>query len=90
MIIRHYLKAHFVQNQIEKKFPIFDRNHGLTPLKISIFPLCQIDTFSRGRLVFFRLYDHSKHDFKAHVIQKLTERKFPIFDQTHGLIPLEK
>ena len=33
MIIKYYFIAYFVQKQTERKFPIFDQNHGLTPSK---------------------------------------------------------
>ena len=35
MIIKHDFNVHFVQKQTNKKFLIFDQNHGLTPLKKS-------------------------------------------------------
>ena len=33
MIIKPYFWAHFVQKETKRSFPIFDQNHGLTPLK---------------------------------------------------------
>ena len=35
MIIKHDFNVHFVQKQTNKKFLIFDQNHGLTPLQKS-------------------------------------------------------
>ena len=35
MIIKHDFNVQFVQKQTNKKFLIFDQNHGLTPLQKS-------------------------------------------------------
>ena len=55
MIIRHYLKAHFVQKQTEVIFPVFDQNHGFASLKISICNVICVKSifFSLGSLVFY-------------------------------------
>ena len=53
MNIKHYFKAYSVQKQTNRKFSIFDQNHGLNPLKKNlVWQLCKINIF----IVFKGLY----------------------------------
>ena len=73
-----------------KKWPIFDQNHGLTPFrKISIFGLFQLRVFIAQKEV-FSFQNIVKDIFLPYIIFKKNMEKSPIFDQNHGLTPLEK
>ena len=53
MIIKHDFNVHFVPKQTNKKFLIFDQNHGLTPLKKSQYGnSVKIHCYSLGGLLF--------------------------------------
>ena len=73
-----------------EKQPIFDQNHGLTPFrKISIFGLFQLRVFIAQKGV-FSFQNIVKDIFFPYIIFKKKIEKSPIFDQNHGLTPLEK
>ena len=69
MIIKHDFNVHFVQNQTNKKFLIFDQNHGLTPLKKSQhgnsvkFIFYSLGNFFSNKMIM-------RHDFWAYFILK--------------------
>ena len=89
-ISKQYFKAYFSQKQSMEKIPIFDQNHGLTPLqKFEFLPLFRKDIFMLKK-VFFSILSISKKYFQAHFPQKQSMEKIPIFDQNHGLTPLQK
>ena len=69
--------------------PIFEQNHGLTPLKKCQFLDFFNFLFLLPRKALFRSRI-SKNVFLAHIAQKKDMEKWPIFEQNHGLTPLEK
>ena len=73
-----------------EKFPIFDWNHRLTPLEKSWF----FDFFNflilGHKKAFFPSQNIFKHVFLFGFAKNKNREKFQIFDQDHGLTPLEK
>ena len=83
-ISKQYFQAYFAQKQSMEKIPIFDQNHGLTPLqKFEFLPLFRKDIFMLKK-VFFSILSISKKYFQAHFPQKQSMEKIPIFDQNDG------
>ena len=73
-----------------KKLQLFDQNHGLSPLQKCQFCLLFKSMFILSRKACF-LTRTSPNTFSGcilHTIQTLA--KFQIFDQNHGLSPLQK
>ena len=73
-----------------EKWPIFDQNHGLTPLEKSQFFDLFNFVFLYPRKAFFRSTNIVKDIFLPYIIFKKKMEKWPIFDKNHGLTPLEK
>ena len=73
-----------------EKFPIFDRNHRLTPLEKSRF----FDFFNflilESEKAFFPSQNIFKHVFLFGFDKNKNMEKFPIFDRNHRLTPLGK
>ena len=73
-----------------EKWPIVDQNHGLTALeKSQFFGLFQLRIFiaQKGDFSFQNIV---KDFFLPHIVFKKKMEKWHIFDQHHGLTPLEK
>ena len=73
------------------KWPIFDQNHGLTPLEQSqFFDFLNFFFFYSLEMRFFVL-EYRKTLLSWPILPKKKKiEKWPIFDQNHGLTPLEK
>ena len=71
------------------KSPIFDQNHGLTTLEKSqfFFTVLTYCFYSLERR-FFLLKYRKTHFPGLYCLKKKMEKR-PIFDQNHGLTPLE-
>ena len=72
-----------------EKIPSFEKIYGLTPLQT--FEFCHF--FQKKIMLknaFFSIYNISEHYFSAYFAQKQTMEKILIFDQNHGLTPLQK
>ena len=71
------------------KWPIFDQNHGLTPLeKCQFIDFLKFWFYSLERRFF--VLEYRKTHFRGLYCLKIKERKMANFDQNHGLTPLEK
>ena len=78
MINKHYLKANFfLEKQTKRKFSIFDKSHGLTPSKISVWQLFKITNLGLGGACFPTKW--SLNIFSGPFCPKV-KRKFLIFD----------
>ena len=92
--VLEYQKTHFpglysLKKKLEK-WPIFGQNHGLTPLEKCQFFDFLIFLFLLPRNAFLcsRI---SKNTFSWPIFPKKKKaEKWPIFEQNHGLTPLEK
>ena len=73
-----------------EKWPIFDQNHGQTPLEKSQFCDFFNFLFLQPKKGFFSFYNIVKDIFLRYIIFLKMMEKWPIFDQNHGLSPLEK
>ena len=82
--------ADFAKNKNMKKFQIFDQDHGLTPLEnrdcLTFFDFLILES----KNTFFFLEYRQKHISQADFANNKSMEKFQIFDQNHGLTPLEK
>ena len=73
-----------------KKLQLFDQNHGLSPLQKCQFCLIFKLMFILSRKACF-LTRTSPNTFSGCILHKRKRsKKFPIFDQNHGLTPLQK
>ena len=70
-------------------FQIFDQNHGLTSLEKSQFLTVLTFSFLQSKKAFFISRIWSK-TFSSHFAKNKKMEIFQIFDQNHGLTPLEK
>ena len=91
--VLEYCKTHFpglycLKKKMEK-WPIFDQNYGLTPLEKSQFFNFWTCCFYSLERRFFVL-EYRKTHFPGLYCLKKTMGKWPMFDQNHGLTPLEK
>ena len=73
-----------------KKLQLFDQNHGLSPLQ-----KCQFCLLFKSMLILSRkacfLTRTSPNTFSGSILHKTKRsQKFQIFDQNHGLTPLQK
>ena len=73
-----------------EKWPLYDQNHGLTPLEKSQFFSYFNFFFYRLETRFFVLEYRKTHFSGLYCPQKKKMEKCRIFDQNHGLTPLEK
>ena len=72
-----------------EKWPIFEQNHRLTPLEKCQFFVFFNFLFLMPRNAFFRLRI-SWNTFSWPILSKKKLEKWLIFEQNHGLTPLEK
>ena len=88
-IVKGIFLAYIAGNKKMEKWLIFDQKRGLTPLQKSLF-------FDFWKFVFMAqkgafLYQTIVKDiFLAYIAGNKKIEKQPIFDQIHGLTPLEK
>ena len=88
-ISKQYFVGSFCPKQSMEKIPSFEKIYGLTPLQT--FEFCHF--FQKKIMLknaFFSIYNISEHYFSAYFAQKQTMEKILIFDQNHGLTPLQK
>ena len=72
-----------------QKWPIFEQNHGLTFWKNVNFSTFSTSCFYCREMRFFVLEYHETHFTYLYSLKKKME-KWPVFEQNHGLTPLEK
>ena len=73
-----------------EKWPILDQNHGLAPFgKMSVFLLFELLLFITLKVV-SSFENIIKHIFMAYIAKQNMAEKWPLLDQNHGLITLEK
>ena len=72
-----------------KKLELFDQNHGLTTLQKCQFCLLFKSMFILPRKGFFFKENVTKYFFWVYFASNETLTKFIIFDQNHGLTPLQ-
>ena len=87
-LTKHFFSAYFSQKVRIKKFNIFEENHHFWKNEnfATLFNRC---FHSLERLVVF-LEHHLRHFPGLLLPKRKRMKKFEIFDQTHGLTPLEK
>ena len=92
-LVLEYHKTHFpglyCLKKNMQKWPVFDQNHGLTPLEKSQFFDFFNFLFLLSRNAFFSFRISKTHISGLYCLKKNSE-KWPIFQQNHGLTPLEK
>ena len=82
--------ADFAKNKNMEKFQIFDQDHGLTPLEKSrLFDFFDF-LILESKTLFYFLECRQKHILPSDFANNKSMEKFQIFDQNHGLTPLEK
>ena len=85
---RHFPNQHCLKKKLVK-WPIFDQNHGLTPLeKCQFFDLLNF-LFLLSRQAFFRSRISLK-TFYWPILPKKKLEKWPVSNLNHGLTILEK
>ena len=73
-----------------EKFSVFDRNHRLTPLEKSQFFNFFDFLILESKNTFFSFQNIIKHILLADFANNKKMENFQIFDQNHGVTPLEK
>ena len=80
----------FAKNKKIETFQIFDQNHGLTPLEKPQFLTFLTVFFLWSKKAFFPFYSIVKRIMLTDFPKNKKMENFQIFDQNHGLTPLEK
>ena len=89
-IFKHVFLFGFDKNKNMEKFPIFDRNHRLTSLEKSQFFNFFDFLILESKNTFFSFQNIIKHILLADFANNKKMENFQIFDQNHGVTPLEK
>ena len=89
-IVKHYFQSYFDGKQIKKKITVFYQKHGLTPLKKMRFLSPRKTKIFMAKKGFFSIQNIIKHYFQSYFDGKQITEKITVFDQKHGLTPLEK
>ena len=89
-IFKHVFQSDFDKNKNMEKFQIFDQNHRLTPLEKSQFFNFFDFLILESKNTFFlsRISSNTFCWLILPIIKKM--ENFQIFDQSHGLTPLQK
>ena len=89
-IVKDIFLPYIIFKKKMEKWPIFEKNHGLTPLQKCQFFYFLNFLFLQPSKAFFRSRISQNTFSWPILLKKKKMEKWPIFDLNHGLTPLER